>query len=104
MSDANDKTVQSYNTHVQDYIDHVPHEVTGIIKEWIDTAIEGLPKDASILEFGSAFGRDAAYLQNRGYTVECSDAAESFVSLLRQKGLKARLSTSPNPKQLVSSH
>jgi predicted TPR repeat methyltransferase len=35
-------------------------------------------------------GRDAAYLQEQGYTVECTDVTEGFVELLKEKGFAAR--------------
>jgi SAM-dependent methyltransferase len=87
MSNANQKTIQVYDAHVDEYIASTPHQVVGVVKEWLDEALADLPKDATILEIGSAFGRDAAYMQNLGYTVQCSDASKSFVELLQQKGL-----------------
>lgn len=90
MSETNSKTIESYNGHVQEYIDGTPQEVSGVVKEWLDKSLTGLPLDAHILEFGSAFGRDAVYLQDKGYTVECTDATPSFVELLQQKGFNAR--------------
>lgn len=90
MNDSNHQTIQSYEAHVQEYINGTPQDVSGIVKEWLDEAIAGLAKDAHILEFGSAFGRDAAYLQNLGYQVECTDATQAFVDLLKQKGFNAR--------------
>lgn len=90
MSKTNTTTLQSYEDHVQEYIDGTPQTVDGVVKEWLDTAVDGLPKDAHILEFGSAFGRDAKYLQSLGYAVECTDATEAFVELLQQEGFNAR--------------
>ncbi len=90
MGDTNSTTVQSYEDHIQEYIDGTPQEVEGLVKEWLDRALENLPQDARILEFGSAFGRDAAYVQSLGYTVQCTDVTEGFVALLRQKGFNAR--------------
>lgn len=65
--------------------------VTGAAKGWFDASLAGVPLKARILELGSAFGRDAAYIASKGYSVVCSDAAESFVSYLRGKGFRARL-------------
>lgn len=90
MSKTNQQTVQSYEDHVQDYIDGTPQEVSGILKEWLDKTLAMTPKDARILELGSAMGRDAAYLQSQGYTVECTDVTEGFVALLQEKGFNAR--------------
>lgn len=90
MSDANQQTIQSYEGHVQEYISGTPQEVSGVVKDWLDEAVTGLPKDARILELGSATGRDAVYLQNLGYAVDCTDATQAFVDLLNQKGFTAR--------------
>lgn len=92
MSETNnDKTIASYDGHVSDYIDGTVHEVSGTIKEWIDRTFEDVPKDARILEFGSAFGRDAAYLQNLGYQIACTDATPAFVDELQQRGFNANV-------------
>jgi SAM-dependent methyltransferase len=91
MSETNNTTVESYNAHVQEYIDGTPHEVSGVVKDWLDRSIADVPKDARILEFGSAFGRDAEYLSGLGYTVECSDATPAFVDLLQKKGFDAKV-------------
>jgi SAM-dependent methyltransferase len=91
MSETNNRTVESYNAHIQEYIDGTPHEVSGVVKDWLDGSLADVPKDARILEFGSAFGRDAEYLAGLGYTVECTDATPAFVDLLQQKGFDAKV-------------
>lgn len=91
MNTSNDQTLQSYEAHVQEYIDGTPNKVAGAVKQWLDEALANVQKDARILEIGSAFGRDAAYLQQKGYAVECTDATPAFVELLQQKGFSARL-------------
>ncbi|HSW77587.1 MAG TPA: methyltransferase domain-containing protein [Candidatus Chromulinivoraceae bacterium] len=91
MNDPNQETIQAYESHVQDYINGTVQDMgDGTVKDWIDEFLTDLPKTARILEFGSAFGRDAAYLQKQGYTVECTDATQAFVDLLNQKGFSAR--------------
>jgi SAM-dependent methyltransferase len=91
MSETNNsRTIETYNGHVQEYIDGTPHEVSGTVKEWIDRTFASVSKQAHVFELGSAFGRDAAYLQNQGYHIECSDATPAFVDLLRQKGFDAQ--------------
>ena len=87
---TNAKTLASYETHVADYIDGTSQVVDGAHKAWIDAALADLPPDAKVLELGSAFGRDAAYMASKGYSVERTDAAENFVSYLRGKGFPAR--------------
>ena len=88
---SNKRTIDSYNTHSQEYIDGTVHEVSGYVKEWLDKTFAGVPKDARILEFGSAFGRDARYLQGKGYGVTCTDATPAFVDLLQRDGFGAYL-------------
>ncbi len=85
----NNRTIESYNAHIQEYMDSTPHEVSGVVKEWIDRTFSDIAKDARILEFGSAFGRDATYLEKQGYQVMCTDATPAFVDLLRQKGFNS---------------
>ena len=44
---------------------------------------------ATLLEIGSASGREADLLEERGYAVTRTDAASSSVNLLRRRGLSA---------------
>ena len=91
MKDSNKQTIQSYEGNVQKYIDGTPQDVVSAgIKEWIDAALSGLTKDVKILEFGSGFGRDATYIQGKGYSVQCTDATQAFVDFLREKGFNAQ--------------
>lgn len=89
MTSSNDQTIKSYEAHVQEYINSDPG-ISDIMKQWFGEAVAGLPKTAHILELGSAFGRDAAYLQGLGYSVECTDAVKAFVALLQEKRFNAR--------------
>jgi len=90
MHETNNRTIESYEGHVQEYIDGTPQEVSGNVKDWLDQTFATVPKEARVLEFGSAFGRDAAYLESQGYSVECTDATPAFVELLQSKGFNAR--------------
>lgn len=87
--DANAQTISAYDRHVHRYIDGTTHEVSGAVKEWLGRALDGLPPDARILELGSGFGRDAAYLRRLGYQVRCTDATPAFVEALRSRGITA---------------
>lgn len=87
----NDTTLQSYEAHVQEYIDGTPQEVSGHVKEWLDRALSLVPKDGHVLELGSAFGRDAIYVEQQGYQVQRTDATQGFVDLLNNQGHDARL-------------
>lgn len=86
----NQKTIKSYESHVQEYIDDVPTEVPEPIKKMFARALSSFPVSARVLEIGSGHGRDASYLQSMGYHVDCTDAVQGFVDVMRQKGLSAR--------------
>jgi SAM-dependent methyltransferase len=87
---SNTETLRSYGGRVQEYIEGTSQIVSDVAKDWIDAALSGLKAKAKILELGSAFGRDAAYILSKGFHVECSDAVEGFVSHLRARGFNAR--------------
>lgn len=90
MSETNGTTIQSYEAHIQEYIDGTPQEVGGDVKSWIDATLDGLATDAKIIEVGSAFGRDANYIESLGYTVLRTDATDGFVKLLTEQGHQAK--------------
>jgi len=54
----------------------------------IDPLDERLRPGASILEIGSGTGRDALELERRGYRVRRTDAALSFVEMMRADGFE----------------
>lgn len=90
MSKANTTTIRSYEAHIQDYIDGTPQEAGADVKAWIDATLDGLATDANIIEIGSAFGRDANYMEGLGYSVLRTDATLGFVELLKNQGYAAR--------------
>jgi SAM-dependent methyltransferase len=91
MNDSNPTTVNSYDQHIQEYIDGTPQSVDGFVKDWIDQTLSGLSKDAKILELGSAFGRDADYIESQGFKVQRTDVTPGFVKLLQGQGHEAKL-------------
>lgn len=91
MTGSNARTLLSYDERVEAYVDGTSQEVSGPAKDWLDLALQGLSQDARLLELGSAFGRDAAYIQSQGYCLDCTDAVPGFVQLLIQRGYQARL-------------
>lgn len=90
MSSSNDVTIQSYELGVKEYIAGTAPEVGVNFKAWIDAILGYLSSNARILEIGSAFGRDARYIESFGHTVERTDATKGFVALLQQMGYPAR--------------
>ena len=91
MTGSNARTLLSYDERVEAYVDGTSQDVTGPAKDWLDEALQGLSQTARLLELGSAFGRDATYIQSLGYCLDCTDAVPGFVELLRQRGFSARL-------------
>lgn len=87
----NQVTLQSYATGIQEYVDGTPGEVTGNVKAWIDHTLALLPAQARIIEIGSAFGRDARYMEDQGFVVNRTDATEGFVKLLWKEGYSAQV-------------
>jgi len=90
FANDNARTLQSYQDKTQAYIEGTP-PIDDEVKKWLDTALKLIPQEGKILEVGSGFGRDAEYIQQKGFAVECSDAVPHFVELLQQKGFDARL-------------
>ena len=87
---GNEVTLQAYESAMDAYIAATPAEVGGTVKTWIDQTLGLLLPNARIFEIGSGFGRDASYMESRGFTVERTDAAQSFVGFLQQNGYSAR--------------
>lgn len=89
LNHPNDLTIQAYDKNVDSFLHRtpatygVPHE---LLKRWIDTALSYTKPQGSILEIGSATPRDATYIREHGFTVQCSDAAEGFVEHLQSLG------------------
>jgi hypothetical protein len=87
---ANKITLESYNLNVDAYIAGTPAQVSGGFKTWIDATVALMHSDARIIEIGSGCGRDAAYIESQGFTVERTDAAQGFVTLLQEQGYNVR--------------
>jgi 2-polyprenyl-3-methyl-5-hydroxy-6-metoxy-1,4-benzoquinol methylase len=91
MTGANDKTLRTYDENVRAYVEGTANAVSGPPREWMDRALDSLAPTARIIEIGSAFGRDAAYVASKNFAVECTDAAPGFVDELRARGFRATL-------------
>lgn len=89
MSDTNSRTLHSYDMGVQAYVNGTGQKTTGSQKEWLDFVFNDVPKDAKILEIGSAFGRDASYLISKGYQPAMTDGSRAFVEYLNEHGFTA---------------
>ncbi len=87
----NDKTIHSYNHHIDEYVKGTPQQVDGEFRAWVEHALVKVPERATILELGTGFGRDADYFESKGYKVIRTDAAIGFVKLLQKQGHEAHL-------------
>lgn len=77
--------------NVETYIKHAPTEVSGISKQWIDAFLALLPKHSKILDIGSGTGRDADYMEEKGFYVTRTDKEPGFVEFQKTKGKKVFL-------------
>src|SRR5271157_2858245 len=89
--DTNKATLDAYENGLEQYNAAAVTAVSGSLKDWIDTSLSMLSPGSHILEIGSAHGRDALYMESKGFKVDRTDAAHSFVEYMRQQGYQARL-------------
>lgn len=89
MTEINTKTLSTYNDNIQAYIDGTVQKTSSHQKEWLDFVFRDVPKEATILEIGAAFGRDASYIMEQGYKPDLSDGSGAFVDYLNQHGFTA---------------
>jgi len=92
-SEQNRETIEAYNSELGRYISHTPQDYNKShvpLLRWLNAAMDMIPTHGTrILEIGSGTGRDAMFMKGHGYTVDCSDAASSFVDYLRQQDIPA---------------
>ncbi len=87
----NDKTIMSYEVHFQDYITANMSATLGGLRSWVDKVLTFISKNGLILELGSAYGRDADYIESQGFRVIRTDAVRNFVDLMRSQGHSASI-------------
>lgn len=86
-----DITKQTYIDNFETYKEKTPNVVSGDFILWMNDFISLLPRDAKILELGSAEGRDARYLRERGFRVTCTDIIPQAIESLRKDGFETSL-------------
>lgn len=84
-----DSTIDAYEQKAFLYRDRTDSTLSADLTKWLSTALSGLDSSAKIFEIGSGTGRDASYLKQLGYSVQVSDVASSFVSMLTDDGWDA---------------
>lgn len=91
INSANQATLDAYRDHVEAYVAGTGAEIAGAARHFIEAACRDLAPAARCLEIGAAFGRDAEFFRSLGFELECVDAVEGFVAMLRAKNFDARL-------------
>ena len=86
MGNPSDITINTYRNGFDKYEERTPKEVSGEFKEWIDAFTIHLPENGTILEIGSATGRDARYFASKGYRVTCTDIIPEALEKLSEEG------------------
>lgn len=90
-SQDNSITIETYNQNIQKYIDATPAMDPGT-EAWLNALLDKVTPQDTLLELGSGGGhRDATFITQKGYTLECSDATPAFVEYLKENGFNARL-------------
>ena len=97
MSIENKKTVEIYkekaSTYLATIIEHDKLEPEKAIRKheklnnFLKRSFQTLPKNAKILEIGSADGTNAKYIESLGYNVTASDIAKDFINASKNNGL-----------------
>ena len=97
MSIENKKTVEIYREKASTYLatsikhDKLEPEKANRKREklnnFLRSSFQTLPKNAKILEIGSANGENAKYIESLGYNVIASDIAEDFINTVKNNGL-----------------
>lgn len=103
MKDPMDQTAETYKSKFDNYVKGTSHTVTGAQKEWLEAFAALLPSHADVFELGSAFGRDAEFLRDAGFTVFCTDIIPDALVSLEKKGFEVAeydFRAEPNPEWL----
>ncbi|QNE17761.1 class I SAM-dependent methyltransferase [Kribbella qitaiheensis] len=85
----NELTLAAYEQAADKFRDSLSHGSSESADWWLDAIGEALQPGASVLEIGSGTGEDAVALEERGYRVRRTDAAVSFVEMMRAEGFAA---------------
>jgi SAM-dependent methyltransferase len=89
--DSNSKTLETYNEHFSNYINGTAQVTSGFQAQWLEYLLSLCSKDSRILEIGSAFGRDAAFITDKGFThFLATDAFDAAVETLKVHGFNAQ--------------
>jgi SAM-dependent methyltransferase len=85
----NEVTLATYEQAAEQFRDSIPTGPNTLLIELFDLIDAHLPDGGDVLELGSGTGRDAIELERRGHRVRRTDAATSFVEMIRADGHEA---------------
>jgi SAM-dependent methyltransferase len=88
VDDPISRTVKTYQQSFEKYLQRTPRRVGGEFKAWIDSFLSRIPRSGTILEIGSASGRDARYFLEKGYRVVCTDVVPQALQELVTQGFE----------------
>lgn len=83
----NSKTIEVYDRSIKEYLQKTPltyNETHVPLLRWINKSLSLIPVAGKVFEIGTGPGRDALYMESRGYDVTRSDASKAFVSHLKR--------------------
>jgi hypothetical protein len=82
----NEVTLATYEQAAERFRESIPREPNATLIGLFDQLLD---PGSIVLEIGSGTGRDAVELERRGYRVRRTDAAGSFVEMIRADGFEA---------------
>lgn len=89
--ETNKTTLETYQERFSHYIEKTPQETSGTQREWIESLLNRIDRHTPILEIGSAFGRDAEFIQRAGFeNITVTDAFDAAIDELTSKGFDVK--------------
>jgi SAM-dependent methyltransferase len=86
-----DTTITTYIENFDEYKEKTPNKVSGEFIPLLDDFCTRLPKNGTVLEIGSAHGRDARYLRDKSFSVTCTDIIPQALDQLHHEGFVTSL-------------
>lgn len=84
--DVNAATLAAYDSAAQRYHQHTSTHLSLAMQQWLTAALDHLASGEAVLEIGSGQGRDATWIEQRGYRVVRTEASKGLRQLLREQG------------------
>lgn len=81
-----DITLATYEADAEEFVARTPNELNHDFKSYLDMFLSKIQRSDSILEIGSASGRDADYIEAKGFSVTRTDIVEAFIRYQRDLG------------------